>query len=1246
METFSGCVRRPAPRRPSSTPACAHGAAIRPRAARRRRLPALLGLAAALGAVACPGGPPTPAPGVAAWRAPTLVPVPGPARVDAAGGNLWLERVDLHLDTQLGPLPVGAAWNGATRRWTWSFETPVVAGGVLVDASGAEHPWSSLGDGDPVPGSHWLRVGAQAVATRGGLVYELGGDGRVERVRWRSSAEPHLRFVRDPATRRLERIDQCVAAGGGCGVVYRFVYDAAGRLARIEDRAGRRSAYTWDAAGRLTSARSGRDVADGLPGFRYAYGATGDLQTVTNGDGEQVHYTYDPQRRVTEVRQAGDATTGDRVDAFAYGTEVGRGPCTRHVDPVGHETIYRIDAQRRLHEVESLATGERTTRTWSGLRTTSLTTPAGLTTTWVWEDDELAMRVDPSGNVTRFGHAPAGENRERPRARPVAWVVDSLGPLETRRYDALGRLVEIENGAGEVTVLAYGADQMVAETRAPGRPPVQLGGYGAHGHPTALAAAGATVRFAWDAVGNLTSGVAPSGPGLSLGGAVTLDYDADRNLRSVELADLDYLLPTGTETLRIARRSDGRPLRIERPYGGDTELRYDALGRLVELRERASGVTDADGTPWAAWQSTRLSHDAAGRVVAVARPNGMQERVTYDALGRPTHRLTLRDGAIDGWAELRWAQGRLVEIRDLARPGVERFGYDAAGRRTRIDFAEGGAIRSRYDLRGRLVEARLLRPDLDRTLRWAWDPVGRLRALYDGPRQLFERRRSDGRLDEIVYGNGLVRRFVYDEAERWTGAETRDASGALVASTAIEYDAPVAFAATRLAIETRTWGAVAGHGRESYELGPWGDVDPAFDKRLVWWEAQDALGGGVRYDALSNALDFPLVEDGAVRSARAVLNPEHNRLLRIVDATSGALLHRYAWDAAGFATERDGVPLHWDGAGRLRAFGDDRFAWDAFGRPVERTIDGETVRLLLGGRLEADTSGAARRLELGEVAIDLPSGAVTWRHHDPRGNVSFTSDDAGRIASHHVYGPYGALAETGAPEPLGFALGRRVGALTLLGQRPLDPAAGRFLAPDPVYQLVAQHPYTLGNPVWYWDPGGADPTGTLVGFNGTMLPDVPWTAADFSIPIDQRFLGQVLKLTGFVIAMSMNPKVGAALTLIGDKLEKQAPPPPPPPIPTGSNTSLFEMQLGALGILAGPGRIKLPPKVSPCGGDACVPPNLYIDVVAVPAGCYAPMQLGSELPDLRAALIVLAPLTAFLAWRVRRESRRAGVRGS
>jgi RHS repeat-associated protein len=155
-------------------------------------------------------------------------------------------------------------------------------------------------------------------------------------------------------------------------------------------------------------------------------------------------------------------------------------------------------------------------------------------------------------------------------------------------------------------------------------------------------------------------------------------------------------------------------------------------------------------------------------------------------------------------------------------------------------------------------------------------------------------------------------------------------------------------------------------------------------------------------------------------------------------------------------------------------------------------------------------------------------GAHRYRHLDFRGNVKLVSDAAGRIVSHVRYGPYGADRSDGAPDPeAGFAQGRAAGELLLLGARLYDPDAARFLAPDPVLQLVNQYAYADGNPVWYWDPDGRSPQAASAVALGVALGVSVVAAITGNVPL-------VVFAAGFVVGLlapvspTVNASVGAA----------------------------------------------------------------------------------------------------------------------
>jgi RHS repeat-associated protein len=159
----------------------------------------------------------------------------------------------------------------------------------------------------------------------------------------------------------------------------------------------------------------------------------------------------------------------------------------------------------------------------------------------------------------------------------------------------------------------------------------------------------------------------------------------------------------------------------------------------------------------------------------------------------------------------------------------------------------------------------------------------------------------------------------------------------------------------------------------------------------------------------------------------------------------------------------------------MASFGADSITWDLRGRPVATSIGGESLEFVyFGGRLPNDPqSGALLPLDLGVASVDFDAAGRSYRHFDFRHNVSFVSDESGAIVSHYQYSAYGLDTVFGSDEDAVRFVGRQqIGELMWLGARIYDPIVGRFLSPDPVFSLINQFTYTLGNPIRYWDPDG------------------------------------------------------------------------------------------------------------------------------------------------------------------------------
>jgi RHS repeat-associated protein len=1017
---------------------------------------ALSVLAAALAvAFACRYAVPEPKPGAPEYQSPGFVAVPF-GRVSVFGGNLQIARRDLDFDTRLGNVALGAVWNSADARWRYTFEL-TWDGATFVDADGASHAAGAVADGAAIAGTIWVRLGARALRTKGGLVHEFDEAGRLAAVRWASGAYPRLEYRRAivaGASRAVE-LRQLGEPGAGTRLAT-FGYDAAGRLVSIDDRAGRRAELAWDGAGRLVAARDAFDVAEGLPGFRYGYDAQA-LVSIASSEGVRAEVRYTADRRVERVRAIG---AGDPTTAFAY-ESLGATFRTTVTDPLGRATAFEWDPQRRLLALAN-ALGERSAWTWAGLRPTSETRPDGAVVRWEWSGDDLAIERQPSGNVVRFAWEAGAENREDPARRPLRRATDTLGLVAERTYDAAGRPIRATNGAGESVALAWSAANLLASATDASGVETRFRDYGEHGHARRIERGESVATREYDAVGNLGFGTGSALlPGAGDTGVISRAYDADRNVTRVTVAGAEVGASSPPRTIAIAHRSDGQPIAVERPDGGDSAFAYDALGRAVERRDFASG----------AWRATRIERDLLGRRTAEERPNGMRTETAYDEAGRARSIAHRRGAAIDSSAVLRYASGRLDRVLDAAHGSApEIYAYDAAGRVSAVRYPDGERLELVYDLRSRVVEERYgtaTGGEL-RRVRFAYDLANREVEVRDGAVVLRSVRRAGGRVEEERFANGLARTYAYDAADGLLrSASMRDGGGAVVETTRLAREAGFG---TIWHASTATFGALALATHEHFTLAAPADGAPGPRVLAYSGSASGAVSATYAYDALGNVTRVGPA-DAPDRTFQ--YDAERVRLLRVRRA-SGAILHEYAYDEAGFAVVRDGEAIEWDGAGRLAAVGARaRFRWDALGRLVSTTRDGATERRRFGGRVRGDAGGNPIAIELGALSLDL-LGNHRFRHLDFRGNVKLVSDAAGRIVLHARYAPYGVDRAEGTPDAeAGFAQGRSAGGeLVLLGSRLYDPDAARFLAPDPVFQLLGQYGYADGNPIWYWDPDG------------------------------------------------------------------------------------------------------------------------------------------------------------------------------
>lgn len=1018
---------------------------------------------------------PRPRPGSLEMFKELMVRVPG-GRVNAYGGNLFIAREDLSVDTQIGEWTVGAVWNSAVGAWHWNFDTrlkqprPGVAP-IFTDDTGYGFYLKGASYDGLIQGSHWIWHGASAIRTSGGLVYRFDPDGELSSVNWISAEYPALHFERAPiyGASRVTSIDQCKTATD-CTPLYSMSYDTDGRVISIVGLAGRTTLYTYHGLSRrITTARDALDIANGWPGFRYEYDVEGRLVALTNSHDERVEYRYyGAGKSIVKVIQIGE---GDPVWAFAYeGFDLNGFAKTTLQDPLGSSSEYVFDIalrpMRYINEEGEAWEWKWTANTYNRSREMN---PAGFVRRFGVSSNDVAWETRGPGNLITRTYAPApAENREHPHRRAILRIEDSLGLVESRSYSAEGVLESIANGSGDLTTFVFDAngdlevtDQAGVVTRYAHR--------GDHGHYASRTRGTRTVNYTFDLVGNLLTvdGMLEEEKDLDSfsigqGGIIARSHDADRNISVVTLED-GGLGSTGLQSeLRIEWRADHKRLRIERPYGGDTEFEYDALGRMIEERTRVDG----------AWVGNFFEYDALGRASAVLKPNGMATRLTYRRTGEiasVTHERDWTDASeVDGTAEFDYVGGQLIEIRDSAHAMVPQlFFYDRSGRVDEVRFPDGETLTYEYDLRSQIAAKQFWRPDdsLLRSFEYDHDLANRLSSVREDGETILDLTFANGRVEQARFGNGVEVVNSYNAATgAFTGYIASGFAQQLVASMAVSVTTcDLMLPASRCVVEqTDSLIGVVATSYSEYQLEDLGS------ERLI----ADSHGGQVPVDGLHGYDELSNITQSALGSF--FYNPERNRLHTVED--DGTLMVDYVYDEAGFVIERNGLPIAWNGMGRVASVANDLVIhWDALGRKVSATVAGQEFRWKYGGELKEDELGTEQTLDLGWVVCRLDDSSHEYRLHDFRGNSKLMIDDAGEVTALHHYAGYERVAVDGNDESgSGFAGGTHVDELVLMGTRVYDPVTRRFLSQDPVFQTINQYSYTLGNPVRFWDPGGDD----------------------------------------------------------------------------------------------------------------------------------------------------------------------------
>ncbi|MDQ1117929.1 MULTISPECIES: RHS repeat-associated core domain-containing protein [Pseudoxanthomonas] len=545
-----------------------------------------------------------------------------------------------------------------------------------------------------------------------------------------------------------------------------LAYDGAGRPLSVKDPNGVITDYEYHPRGWLTATKvrgadSSTESDDRIT--RIDYWPTGLVKRVTQPDGAFTAYTYDAAHRLTDVSDnAGNTihyTLDNAGNRIAEDTKDANGNLKRtlsrvynqlgqlatQADAVGNPTDYGYDANGNAtsatdalsrvtqSEYDPLNRLKRTLQDVGGIaaetklaydaldRLTEVTDPKGLKTTYnysAWGD--LTQQVSPDSGSTTYTYDSAGNRVTQTDAenRAATYVYDALNRLTgisyatpaldvAYTYDvtedvcsvdetfSTGRLTKMQDGSGTTQYCYNRFGDLTRKVQTVNGVALTLRySYAPGGQLTAMTYPdGAVVDYVRDSQGRITEvGVKPSAGARQVlltgatyhpfGPAAGWTYGNGRQM--TRTLDLDYrpaaIHDASTGGLAVGFNYDEVGNLVELTQPGSTlpqvGLGYDALGRLTQFKDGPTG-TVIDG----------YGYDKTGNRISLSTAAGTS---TY-SYPTTSHRLT----NVGGIARTYDAAGNTTAINGTAK----QFVYDDTGRMSSVKA--GGITTRNYQYNGK-----------------------------------------------------------------------------------------------------------------------------------------------------------------------------------------------------------------------------------------------------------------------------------------------------------------------------------------------------------------------------------------------------------------------------------------------------------------------------------------------------------------------------------------------------------------
>ncbi|PBJ20312.1 putative deoxyribonuclease RhsC [Pseudomonas sp. ACN8] len=913
---------------------------------------------------------------------------------------------------------------------------------------------------------------------------ELHGD----KVLWIDPENRRTPFPRPTATRPVlhnslsraaiylgEKPDELILSPAGDRARFYHFHD--GRLSAISDAYGNRLTVERDRCDRIQRLDNGADralllrydlkhlVAVDYQVFQrgdpetntwrteqtlvsYRYDARQRLIEATNAAGESERYDYDEQHVILQRQLAGGASffwawersgkAARCIHHWASFTQMearyaydDQGRLIAEQDALGAVTGYQYDKVGRL--VTLLAQNEAPTS--CEYRHGVLHTHTRGQETWTCQRNlqgDITAVTDSDGQITRYVYDPQG------RLLTIRFPDQSSHRFVS---NALGQLLEETLPDGTQRTFSY--DVL-------GR---RITGQDEHG---------AVTSYEWDAVGRLTRTTLPTGAcracRYNAYGQVTAETDELGRVTRYEYADDLHL---------VSRRIN--------PDGSALKYGYDHAQLLLTEIENEVGDT------------YRLDYTPGGLIRQETGFDGRRTTYAYDGNGQLLEKTEFGDDGSQLVTQYqRDSAGRLL-LKTLPDGIKVEYHYDNFGRLVRVDDGQDHPLAFEYDCQGRLITEHQGRV----TLRYVYDACGRLKRLRLPDDCVLVYHHAKGGVLTAIDLNGTrltSHRFV-------GGREQQRQQGLLLSDYA--YDEQGRLQAHAVSQKQRPM-----YSRE-YAYSAKGNLlqitDSRRGQRHYQYDALDRLTGAHHArDPFAESFTHDPAGNLQIHGRPSPFVHQGNRLRRHCNS-------HYVYDVFGnLIREHRGMPplvtqYTYDSQHRLISISTPdgksvSYRYDAFGRRIRKTVDGQTTQFFWrGDRLIAESAPRHYRSYIYEPGSFRPLALLDGKGRadvrpfyyqlDHLGTPQELTSYSGAIVWSAKYTAHGKLRELsqGAGErfeqPLRFQ-GQYFDAESGLHynrHRYYHPDIGRYLTPDPVKLAGGLNPYRYTrNPTGWVNPLGLD----------------------------------------------------------------------------------------------------------------------------------------------------------------------------